>query len=587
MKNTFSMNARCLIITLMMIASGANAQTGKGIYYQAVARNSDGGILAGAELSVRLGIIRQEPLYELLWMEEHAVKTSQFGMFDVTIGIDPQKRIDGTMETFDMIPWETGSFALSIRIREPGGDFVDLGVSPLMAVPYALASEQLSQPVPRLSIQNDGKLPVEEALFEVRRADGRPVFAVYEDGVWVYTDTADTKGVKGGFAVGGYRRSNKGEVTQEYMRVTPDSVRIYINEEPAKGVKGGFAVGGYRRSNKADLTDYMSIYSDSIRFYVGYNPKKARQGGFALSGVDPVNGEVATYMFLTADNYFIGEKSGVRNSSGRYNTVVGYRAGEQNTAGSRNVMLGFMAGNQNTFGNRNVFIGDGAGEHSMESMENVCIGIGAGAHNNGSGNLFLGGMSGTGNEGSGNVFIGNGSGNSIQGSNMLLIDNAGRDETQSLIYGKFDQNMLRINGNVGIQIEPDTVFSLRMPGRIEVEDVTTTSDARFKTDIRSIPEALEMVLSMEGVRYRWNREAFPERDFDTSDQLGFVAQELEQVVPELVVTGSDGYKSVNYQKISTLLVEAMKQQQQELEERDRKIRELEERLEKIEAVVMQ
>ena len=586
MKNKFFMKSLYLITTLVMIASVANAQTEKGIHYQAVARDGNGMVLAGKELTVRIGVIHQEPDYELLWLEEHQVATNQFGLFNLTIGVDPRKRIGGTLETFEMIQWYAGSYALNIQIGEPGGGFVDLGTSPVMAVPYALASGQISQPVPRFSIQNTGKLPLEEALFEVRRADGRPVFAVYEDGVWVYTDTADTKGVKGGFAVGGYRPGKRGEITEEYMRVTPDSVRIYINEEPTKGVKGGFAVGGYRPGKKAELTDYMSIFSDSIRFFVGYNPREEKPGGFALSGIDPFTGESVTYMFLTPDNYFIGEKSGTRNSSGRFNTVVGYRAGEYNSTGSGNVMLGFMAGNQNVSGNRNVFIGEGAGEQSMEGKENVCIGIGAGASNNGSGNLFLGGLSGAGNEGSGNIFIGNGSGQSMQGSNMLLIDNADLNATQSLIYGKFDENMIRFNANIGIQTEPDTVFSLRTPGRIEVQDVTTTSDARFKTEIQSVREALEMVLSMEGVRYRWNRNAYPERDFDGSVHLGFVAQELERVAPELVVTDSNGYKSVNYQKVSTILVEAMKQQQQMLEQSNRRIDQLEEKLERIESTLI-
>jgi len=586
MKTKSTMKSLMMTIALIIIATCANGQDEKGIHYQAVARNEEGRVIAGQELTVRIGIVRQEPYNELVWLEEHLVKTNNFGIFNLTIGNDPQKRIEGSVEVFDLIEWHAGSYALNIQIMEPGGIFVDLGTSPIMAVPYALVSDQISQPVPRLSIRNTGKLPVEEALFEVKRADGLPVFAVYEDGVWVYTDTAGTKGVKGGFAVGGYRQRSKGEVVEEYMRVTPDSVRIYINEEPVKGVKGGFAVGGYRRSNKASQTDYMGIYNDSIRFYVGYEPGKGTQGGFAISGVDAVTGEQVTYMFLAPDNYFIGEKSGTNTTTGRYNTIVGYRAGEQNTGGSENVMLGYLAGNQNTMGNRNVFIGEGAGELSLEASENVCIGVGAGANNNGSGNLFLGGWSGTNNGGSGNIFIGNWSGHNIQGSNILMIDNTDMDETQSMIYGRFDENTIRINANMGINIEPDSAFSLKTPGNIEANDVTTTSDARFKKAIQSIPEALKMVLSMEGVRYRWKRDVYPDRNFDEKVHLGFVAQELEKVAPELVITGSDGYKSVNYQKVSTILVEAMKQQQQMLEERDQKIRTLEKRLERIESIVL-
>ncbi len=61
----------------------------------------------------------------------------------------------------------------------------------------ALVFEKIQQPS-RFSIQNEGNVPQGIVLFEVLRADRLSVFAVYEDGVWVYTDTVDSKGIKGG-----------------------------------------------------------------------------------------------------------------------------------------------------------------------------------------------------------------------------------------------------------------------------------------------------------------------------------------------------------------------------------------------------
>ncbi len=49
-----------------------------------------------------------------------------------------------------------------------------------------------------------------------------------------------------------------------------------------------------------------------------------------------------------------------------------------------------------------------------------------------------------------------------------------------------------------------------------------------------------------------------------SNQVGFIAQEVEQIVPSVVVTGPDGYKSVDYAKLTPLLVEALKTQQEEI-----------------------
>ncbi|MCD6565305.1 MAG: tail fiber domain-containing protein [Bacteroidales bacterium] len=96
----------------------------------------------------------------------------------------------------------------------------------------------------------------EEPVFEVKNKDGQTVFAVYNNGVRVYVEDSGTKGLKGGFAVGGFN-SSKG-TGNEYLRVSNDSVRIYINEDVTKGLKGGFAVGGFN-SSKGITEEYMNI----------------------------------------------------------------------------------------------------------------------------------------------------------------------------------------------------------------------------------------------------------------------------------------------------------------------------------------
>jgi len=232
-----------LSLTIVLVGLSLNGQAGKGINYQAVARNTIGQAIVNTDLTVKIGIVNTDAGNELIWIEEHQAQTNAFGILNLTIGADPANRIGGTAALFEQINWQDGSYALNVQMKEPGGEYTDLGDSPISAVPFAIVSEKVKQPMAQFSIQNNGSLPPEAALFEVRRSDGRPVFSVYEDGVWVYTDTADSKGTKGGFAVGGYGRKAKGEAVEEYLRVTPDSVRIYINDDPAKGKKGGFAVG--------------------------------------------------------------------------------------------------------------------------------------------------------------------------------------------------------------------------------------------------------------------------------------------------------------------------------------------------------
>jgi hypothetical protein len=89
-----------------------------------------------------------------------------------------------------------------------------------------------------------------------------------------------------------------------------------------------------------------------------------------------------------------------------------------------------------------------------------------------------------------------------------------------------------------------------------------SSDIRRKKDIVTIPNALEKVLSLRGVNFRW-KDSKP----DDNLHMGMIAQEVEKVVPEVVHTADDEMKTkaVEYQYVVGLLVEAVKAQQQEIE----------------------
>ena len=88
--------------------------------------------------------------------------------------------------------------------------------------------------------------------------------------------------------------------------------------------------------------------------------------------------------------------------------------------------------------------------------------------------------------------------------------------------------------------------------------VTASSDVRFKKNIETIQDALDKVLNMRGVTF--------ERLDTPGTEIGVIAQEVEEVVPELVVTAANGNKSVAYANISALLIEAIKAQQVQINE---------------------
>ena len=125
--------------------------------------------------------------------------------------------------------------------------------------------------------------------------------------------------------------------------------------------------------------------------------------------------------------------------------------------------------------------------------------------------------------------------------------------------------VIKESGNVGIgTITPST--KLYVNGDITANSVAGTSDIRFKTNIRPVTHALDKVKALQGVYFNWNQKAFPEKEFGTQDELGFIAQEVEKVVPEVVSKdkSKEEYRSVKYDKVVALLVEAIKEQQKQI-----------------------
>ena len=97
-------------------------------------------------------------------------------------------------------------------------------------------------------------------------------------------------------------------------------------------------------------------------------------------------------------------------------------------------------------------------------------------------------------------------------------------------------------------------------------DITAyySSDSRLKTNIQPIPNALEKVRKLSGNTFDWTDEYVAKHGgedeyFLRKKDIGLIAQELESVLPELVVTRDDGYKAVKYDKVVALLIEAIKE----------------------------
>jgi hypothetical protein len=203
-----------LLFTFYLIYS----QVPLGFNYQAVVRDAQGGVISDQNVSLRISILEGSENGTPVYVETHQETTNSFGLITLEIG-------NGTMiaGNFLTIDWSDDSYFMKIELDADGGtNYQPMGTSQLLSVPYALNAGSVAS-LKCLSIMEQPGHGVDSALFEVKNQDGNTVFAVFNEGVRVYIDDDEVKGLKGGFAVGGFS-SSKG-ITNEYLRVTPDSVR--------------------------------------------------------------------------------------------------------------------------------------------------------------------------------------------------------------------------------------------------------------------------------------------------------------------------------------------------------------------------
>jgi hypothetical protein len=313
--------------------------------------------------------------------------------------------------------------------------------------------------------------------------------------------------------------------------------------------------------------------------YIGYEAGYSSE----ISGMNTMIGTHAGYFNLASSNTFIGDASGYNNISGTKNVFLGTSSGLLNETGANNIFLGVHAGFGNRDGSGNVAIGDGAGSTMKSGNFNVIIGSGAGGTGyyggNGSAsyNVVIGHDAGNRLiNGSNNIFIGNQAGKNEDGSNLLFIANSETD--QPLVWGSFERKNLVINGNGA---DNSSLLTFYVNGDAGGNLAwSTESDARMKKDVEPISHALDKVLSLQGVNFTWKDESRG----TMGKQMGFIAQQAEPIVPEVVINKGDHY-SMQYAPITALLVEAVKEQQKMLEGKEQEILELKGRVAKLEEMM--
>ncbi|GEM_PF-1016663 len=226
-------------------------------------------------------------------------------------------------------------------------------------------------------------------------------------------------------------------------------------------------------------------------------------------------------------NVVIGYRAGA--GAERNNTIVGSLALSTTRGGADNTVVGANSlkrhqGRHRDRRDRNSTLGSGTLEALVTGSNNIAIGYKAGSNvETGSGNIYIGAYAGPTKKTRGE-------------NNKLYISNS---KEQTLVSGDFGKRDIKFHAT------------------LNAEALTQSSDARLKKDIDPVNLGLEAILQLEGKTYKWS-------DTSRSQQthIGLIAQEVEKVIPEVVTEDENGFKAIAYAKLTTILIEAIKEQQE-------------------------
>ena len=278
------------------------------------------------------------------------------------------------------------------------------------------------------------------------------------------------------------------------------------------------------------------------------------------------------------DNAFFGRGAGLSNDTGYLNAFFGTGAGNANTRSFHNAFFGSGAGFSNTMGIDNAFFGFNTGSANMTGTLNAFFGKDAGSSSTGNYNTFVGAIAGAGNTtGERNVFLGSNAGNgNVGGSNNTIIG-AGADV---IVGGLTNATAIGAGATVGTSSTmvlgaSSGTTAVQVPGTLKLGTLggegtsqlcrtdsnligLCSSSLRYKTKVASFAGGLNIVNRLRPISFNWKTSG--------ARDLGFGAEEVAAVEPLLVTHNDKGQiEGVKYDRISAVLVNAVKEQQNQIE----------------------
>ncbi|MBS1793418.1 MAG: tail fiber domain-containing protein [Acidobacteria bacterium] len=394
-----------------------------------------------------------------------------------------------------------------------------------------------------------------------------------------------------------------------------------------------FGANAGRSNTNGSSNSFFGVGSGELNTFGGFNAFFGNTTGAANT-----NGSRNTFAGVTAgrdntsgsDNTFVGMAAGQRNLSGGDNSFFGTTAGAFNQTGAFNSFVGRNAGGANTTGSSNAFFGASAGAGVVDGSSNTMLGayangataslsfataVGSYAQAGANNSLVLGAIGGTGgcqaNIGCETVKVGIGT--TAPAFRLDVADrvrikqnpaDTGANNSAGIWFFQNGPNTERAfvgmenDGSVGLYGNNGGGWSLVMntqTGVVSVRNLgaagatalcrnasnelaTCSSSRRYKTNIEPYAPGLDLIRRLRPVAFDWR--ANDQRDF------GLVAEEVAEVEPLLTIENEKGEtEGVKYDRVAVVAVNAINEQQAEIETLQKKLAEQTELVKKQQAEI--
>lgn len=607
------------ILALALASGAAHAQTLPNTFnYQAVITSEDGSPVSNHEITVEVSILQgtdcDKNTCPVIWQELHTPKTNDFGSFSIGIGDkDAINTTSGSLSKYSDINWldtKNGAYFLQVRVDFGEASYLngmtDLGTTPFSAVPYSLAAEsaKTAQTAENIAPEAFNKIEI-GALKDVTISNAKAnQILVYDGSSWKNTDPAAAQGLTN-INITDPKTGDQliyDATSGKWQNKTPKALTL----SDCSDVKFSSTISGNDFLSYNGTGKYWENKKLTLNLINGVsvpNPKKGQVLSFSENGLweaadvatgggatklaeltgdvtisSPSNGQILKYTDgkwsntdASADNIWIA------SSSPKY-VYTSYKKIGIGTAAETtpNAFLHIQDGNNNTLFNAK---GITIGSSFIRTKATGTIALGSGTENDIQGSAVIAGNGSSASEFSKNSIV-MGSGASSEANCTIVVgDNSSAGNEYSAVFGNnlttnyanqyiFGQfnypssaSTFIVANGTGPGAQGKNIFTIDRDGNVNATGtINGSSDARLKTNINTMTGSLNNIMKLRGVTFNWKATSNP-----AQTQYGFIAQEVEEVLPALVGTDSNGYKTVNYIGVIPVLTEAIKTQQEEFE----------------------